>query len=64
MLDTIIAVAIVALLIVGFWWTRGAGGIPGATDDPARQALRRVNELGDPVHPPGEEHEDREQEIE
>jgi FtsZ-interacting cell division protein ZipA len=64
MLGAIIAIAVVVLLVVGFWWTRGAGGLPGGADDPARQELRRFDELGDPVQPPGLEREDREHEIE
>jgi hypothetical protein len=62
--DTIIALAIVALVVVGFWWTRGAGGLPGAGDDPAHEELRRFTELGDPVSPPLKEREDREQQVE
>ncbi len=54
MVEAIIAGGIVVLLIVGFWWTRGAGGVPGGTDDPAREELRHYNELGDRVHDPGE----------
>jgi hypothetical protein len=46
-LDAIIAGGIVLLLIAGFWWTRGRGGVPGGSDDPARQQLSRYNELGD-----------------
>lgn len=64
MKDAVIATAIVALLIVGFWWTRGAGGIPGGTDDPAREELRRFTELGDPMPPPAEADEGRDREIE
>jgi hypothetical protein len=63
MKDTIIAIAVVVLLIVGFWWTRGAGGMPGGVNDPARQQLRGLDELGDPMPPAGGE-PDREHEIE
>jgi hypothetical protein len=64
MLDVVIPVAIVVLLGAGFWWTRGAGGIPGGSDDPAREDLRRFSELGDPMPAPGVEQPDREHEIE
>jgi hypothetical protein len=65
MRDTIIAIAIVVLLVVGFWWTRGAGGIPGAPDDPAAaERWSAIDELGDPMPPPAEERQDREHEIE
>jgi hypothetical protein len=65
MLDIIIPIVIVSLLIAGFWWTRGAGGLPGGADDPALEQVRgRFDELGDPMPPVGEEHEDREHEIE
>lgn len=64
MLDAVIAIAILVLLIAGFWWTRGAGGMPGGINDPARQELRRFDELGDPMAVPGTEVEDREHEIE
>jgi hypothetical protein len=64
MLDVVIPVAIVVLLGAGFWWTRGAGGVPGGTDDPAREEARRFTELGDPMGAPGVEQPDREHEIE
>lgn len=63
MKDTIIAIAVVVLLVVGFWWTRGAGGMPGGVDDPAVQEEQRFDQLGEPVSVP-EEHEDREHEVE
>jgi hypothetical protein len=63
MKDTIIAIAIVVFLIVGFWWTRGAGGLPGGINDPASEQRQHFDRLGDPVGVP-EEHEDREHEIE
>jgi hypothetical protein len=63
-LEAIIAGVIVVLLIVGFWWTRGAGGVPGGIDDPARDALRKYDELGDRVRDPSESIRDREREIE
>ncbi len=50
--------------VVGFWWTRGAGGLPGGGDDPSREELRRFTELGDPVSPLVKEREDREQQVE
>jgi hypothetical protein len=46
-LDVIIAVAIVALLIAGFWLTRGRGGIPGGVGDPAREQLAKYSALGE-----------------
>ncbi len=61
MKDTILGLALLALVIVGFWWTRGAGGLPGGTDDPARREVRqRFNELGDVMPPDGQLPEDRE----
>jgi hypothetical protein len=59
-LEAIIAGAVVLVLIAGFWWTRGYGGIPGGTDDPAREARAKA-------WLPGaleEEPEDREHEVE
>jgi len=53
--DAIIAGAVVVLLVAGFWWTRGYGGIPGGVDDPARQNLARYDEIGDPLPPAGED---------
>jgi hypothetical protein len=47
--------ALVLLLILGFWWTRGEGAIPGGSDDPARQALCKYEELGDRLPDPGED---------
>jgi hypothetical protein len=64
MLDVIIAFAIVVLLIVGFWWTRGAGPAAPSIGSPGAEELAKLNELGDPTPLPGEEHEDREHEIE
>ena len=63
MKDTILAIVIVVLLIVGFWWTRGAGGLPGGINDPTTQQRQRFDQMGDPVGVP-EEHADREPEIE
>jgi hypothetical protein len=63
-LEAIIAGAVVLLIIVGFWWTRGAGGVPGGIDDPAREELRRYNELGDRVPAPSEAARHREDEVE
>jgi hypothetical protein len=63
-----IAVGIVVLLAVGFWWTRGYGGPPGAADDPAiadqTALLGRTTPLGEHVDPLPPEHEDREHQIE
>jgi hypothetical protein len=53
-LDVIIAGGVAVLLVAGFWWTRGAGGVPGGIGDPAREELRHFTELGDPMPPPGE----------
>jgi len=55
MVAAIIAGAVVVLLIVGFWWTRGAGGLPGGIDDPARQELHKYDELGDRLPEPGDD---------
>lgn len=47
MVDALIAGAVVLLLIAGFWWTRGAGGLPGGVDDPARQkVVERFDQTG------------------
>jgi hypothetical protein len=54
MVEAIVAIALVVLLIAGFWWTRGYGGVPGGVDDPARQELLRHTELGDIAPPPGD----------
>jgi hypothetical protein len=67
-LGVVIAVGIVALLAAGFWWTRGRGGPPGGTDDPAiearEQLLHGATPMGDHVDPLPIEHEDREHQIE
>jgi hypothetical protein len=63
-LEAVIGGAVVLLIIVGFWWTRGSGGLPGGTDDPAREELRKYNELGDRVPTAGEVAKRREREIE
>ncbi len=63
MLEVIIVAAIVLVLAAGFWWTRGAGGIPGGIDDPAFQQLRHLDKVGDPIELP-REREDREHEVE
>lgn len=55
MVNAIVAGAIIALLIAGFWWTRGAGGMPGGVEDPARQELQRFTELGDPMPQAGDD---------
>jgi hypothetical protein len=59
--DAAIAVGVVVLLGAGFWWTRGVGGMPGGSNDPAEQALDR--EAVDRLTPPPER-EDREQQVE
>ncbi len=36
MLEAIIGLGVIGvLLLAGFWWTRGGGGMPGGLDDPA-----------------------------
>ena len=63
MLDGIIAGVFVLLLIVGFWFTRGRGGIPGGIGDPAREQLSKYAALGERLPEPGaDEPLDREQE--
>lgn len=65
MLDTVVAIAIVVLLVVGFYLTRGGGGVPGGTDDPAfEEVRRRFSQFGEPAPRLGEEHEDREHQVE
>ena len=49
MLEAIILGGIVVVLVVGFYLTRGAGGMPGGVDDPARQQLLEYTPLGDHV---------------
>jgi hypothetical protein len=58
-LDAVVVVIVVLLIVAGFWWTRGAGGVPGGTDDPAREELRKYDELGDRLPDPAEEMRDR-----
>jgi hypothetical protein len=64
MLGAIIAIAVVVLLVVGFWWTRGAGPGAGSSRSPGRQELHSYSRHGSRVPLPGEDHEDREREIE
>lgn len=65
MLDIVIPIAIVVLLIVGFYLTRGGGGMPGGINDPAGEELRRrFGPLGGPAAAPPEDHEDREHQVE
>ncbi len=55
MLDAIIAGAVVLVLIVGFWWTRGAGNLIHRIDEPARQEMRKFDEIGNRLPDPGDE---------
>ena len=65
MLEAIVGIgAVLLLVILGFWLTRGAGGVPGGADDPSRQELRKYSALGDHVPDPTADAEDREHEIE
>jgi hypothetical protein len=63
-----IAIGIVVLLAVGFWWTRGYGGPAGAPDDPAIEEqdrrMRGSTRMGEPFDPLATEHEDREHQVE
>jgi len=63
-LEGIIAGAIVLLLIAGFWFTRGRGGMPGGIDDPAIEQLAKYSALGERLPEPGAEPEDRGHEVE
>jgi hypothetical protein len=64
-LEAIIGIGVGALvLILGFWWTRGGGGLPGGTDDPARQELRKYDALGNRLPDTAPGPQDREHEIE
>jgi hypothetical protein len=63
-LDAIIVGAVVISMVVGFWWTRGSGGIPGGLDDPARMELQQYTPLGDRIPDPGGEIAGHEHEIE
>jgi hypothetical protein len=62
MVEAIIGIGVVLpLLILGFWWTRGGGGLPGGIDDPARQELRKYDPLGNRLPDPAAGPEEREQ---
>jgi hypothetical protein len=63
-LEGIVAGAIVLLLIAGFWFTRGRGGMPGGIDDPALEQLAKYPALGEQLPEPGAEPEDRGHEVE
>jgi hypothetical protein len=61
MLEAVVGVGLVLLLLIlGFWLTRGGGGVPGGIDDPARGELRKYDALGDRLPEPGAGPEDRE----
>jgi hypothetical protein len=47
MVEYIIAVGIVVALAVGFYMTRGGGGIPGGFQDPALNQMAEYTPLGD-----------------
>jgi hypothetical protein len=66
LLEAIIGLSVIALvLIAGFWWTRGRGGMPGAIDDPAQEELAKYSALGERLPEPGaEEPTDREHQVE
>ncbi len=54
MAEAIIGIGAVAVLLaVGFYLTRGGGGVPGGSDDPALDELRRRDEMGDRLPEPG-----------
>jgi hypothetical protein len=62
-LEAIIGISVVLLLLVlGFWLTRGGGGLPGGTDDPARQELRKYDALGNRLPDPAAGPEERDAE--
>jgi hypothetical protein len=63
-LEGIIAGAVVLLLIAGFWFTRGRGGVPGGIGDPAREQLSKYSALGERLPEPGGEPLDPEHEVE
>jgi hypothetical protein len=64
-LEAVIGIGVVALLLIlGFWWTRGGGGVPGGIDDPARKEIRKYDALGDRLPDPAAGPEAREREIE
>jgi hypothetical protein len=50
-LDLVIAAVVIVLIGVGFWYTRGAGGVPGGIGDPSREQLTKYSETGRPVDP-------------
>lgn len=66
MLEAIIALsAIAVVLIIGFWLTRGRGGMPGGIGDPASEDLSKYSALGERLPEPGRgEPPDREHQVE
>jgi hypothetical protein len=63
-LDIVIPIAIIALLIIGFYLTRGAGPSAHSVRSPGAEELAEFTPLGDHVSQPDEEAVDRNQEIE
>jgi hypothetical protein len=64
MVDDIILGGIVVLLAVGFYLTRGAGGMPGGLEDPARNQIAKYTLLGDRAPEAGGDVDlDREREV-
>jgi hypothetical protein len=47
--ETVVLIGIFVLLAVGFYMTRGGGGVPGGIGDPAREQLSKYTQLGDPA---------------
>jgi hypothetical protein len=65
-LEAIIGLSVIALLLIaGFWWTRGRGGVPGGIGDPAREELAKYSARGERLPEAGaDEPEDRERQVE
>jgi hypothetical protein len=64
MVEIVIVAVIVLLVLVGFWWTRGAPEKPSPGADPTNPDAPGVTPLGDPAPMPIDERAEHEHEIE